>query len=116
MSKLTCAVAVAMAASLGVADAASARRSVTVTGRVYYADLDLSTLVGAQTMLRRIRSSVASLCAGDPSPLLAAGHNARDTRQCRADALRGAVASLGAPLVSAEYDRTANHEMAAVDR
>jgi UrcA family protein len=91
------------AASLvfGVAGAASAQSAPVdnvPSMTVRLADVDLSSKAGARTAMQRIETAADAVCGGQPE--------ARDwTRrafydQCRSNAIKGAVASVGRPTLS----------------
>jgi len=102
---ITLAVAVSLAV-LASAHTAAAQQPVRVTERVIYADLDLSTAKGAQVMLRRVKAAVARICSQTRSPVLV--RSDAEVARCRSVTLQSAVASLDAPLVTAEYARVGN--------
>jgi len=68
---------------------------------VAYSDLDLSSEVGAQSMLKRLTAAAGRACGGRPEQGGVALLTQIDTwNACRAEALREAVAKLGQPVVS----------------
>ena len=56
-----------------------------------YSPADLATAAGARAMLARIEAAAEAVCAGPPT--------AAEAADCRAQAVRGAVAKLDHPLV-----------------
>jgi UrcA family protein len=99
LSKL---VVIGLAAAL-VAQAAVARQPVrdmdVSSVRVSYADLDLSRPVGTDVLLRRIRRASEAVCG--PAPSAADVVRRALYRDCITDSTRGAVASVGAVMVTA---------------
>jgi UrcA family protein len=61
------------------------------------AGLDLSRADGATQMLARLTRAASAVCGGNPGP--AALDRASNYRACMQEALDGAVARLGAPLI-----------------
>jgi UrcA family protein len=90
------------AAASGVASAQEIR---VMSAPVYKGDLDLSKMAGAQVMLQRIQTTAARLCEPTVVSPLRTGVGVSDIRQCRAQALDQAVADLGAPVLTSEYER-----------
>lgn len=74
---------------------------------VAYRDLDLRSRAGAEVMLKRIEHAATVACGDNPAMkdpkapwIMTALH---DFHVCREDAMRRAVISLGAPLVTQLY-------------
>jgi UrcA family protein len=104
MPRFAFVIAGALAASIGIAQAAAAQERSVVSERVFYGDLNLSTSAGARAILGRLRTTVGRLCAPTASPLLRQRYRPADVARCQASAMRRAVADLEAPLVTAEYE------------
>ena len=95
----------AAALMFGAAGAASAQSSPADSApsmTVRLSDVDLSSKGGAQTAMERIEIAADAVCGGQPA--------ARDWtgrafyNQCRANAIKGAVASVGRPALSQVAD------------
>jgi UrcA family protein len=106
MSTKTKLAAVSALATLAIAAAAQAAPEMspsssddTVSVKVFLADLDLSSPAGARVVLQRIRNAARAICGDEPAP--AALDRAGPYRACVATTIDGAVASLGAPMVTA---------------
>jgi UrcA family protein len=85
--------------------ASAAADEPSAAARVSYADLDLSTANGAQTMLSRINSAARSVCGPEGhSPMLPRA--AAQFRACVNEAVGTTVHRLDAPVVLALYART----------
>jgi UrcA family protein len=89
--------------TLALAAPAAAQQTVSVTERVFYGDLDLSTPKGARAMFHRMQGAASRACAQPHSPALQRGE--AELARCRTTTLHSAVAELGAPLVTARYAR-----------
>lgn len=85
----------AIAASLAL-PASSGAAAETVTEVVSFADLDLRTSAGRQTLEKRIAEAVVSVCEAPPTPSL--WSNA--VKKCRAAATEDAKAQLEAHLAT----------------
>jgi UrcA family protein len=87
----------------GVATAQTSQPAATVT----YADLDLSTQSGAQTLLKRIDDAALGICG--PTPVHSSLTPTANTlhQRCLTEAVDGAVARIGAPLLTALHTGTA---------
>jgi UrcA family protein len=77
--------------------AAPSRVGEVATKTVRFADLDISTAEGAQTLYKRIVTAARSVC-WDPDVSLA--------HECRARAVAEAVSRVGSPLLSAAHRST----------
>jgi UrcA family protein len=78
---------------------------------VRFADLDLSKLDGAAVLYRRLNQAAAIVC----SPMENKGLSmARQHRECVDDAIAGAVASVGRPMLSQYFESHAKGEKSAV--
>lgn len=74
------------------------------TGRqisVSYADLDISHRAGAEALLQRIEVAASQVCGGQPD--IRDLHQLAFYRACKKDAMDGAVASIGSPMVASLY-------------
>lgn len=98
--------AMAAVTTLVLVAPAAAQQSVSVTERVFYGDLDLSTPKGARAMYHRIQGAASRACAQSHSPALQRGE--AELARCRTTTVHSAVAELGAPLVTARYARNYN--------
>jgi UrcA family protein len=92
-----CLAAVLAIGSAAVASPAAAAPSVTVRTR----DLDLSSTVGAQTLLRRLDRAADAVCEGSFVRQYRAAR--RRYLACHQRAMADALAHLDAPLVRAQY-------------
>jgi UrcA family protein len=98
---------IAMAAGLtliaGQAHADPSSGSQTISIKVTYADLDLSTDAGAREVLRRLERAARTACGGRPEfgPFMLG--LVQPWEACRAGAVRGAVEAIGRPTVSRLY-------------
>lgn len=92
-----------ISAVTGVATAQTSQPVAAVT----YADLDLSTKDGAQTLLKRIDDAALGICGPAPvhSPLTPTANTLHE--RCLREAVDGAVAKVGAPLLTALHTGTA---------
>lgn len=90
------------AAVLMLSAASAAAQPAVPTVSIAYADLNLATAKDAHTMALRIRDAAGRACNAHPD------NNAFDTivanQECVHRAIGEAVAKLGAPLVTAEFD------------
>jgi UrcA family protein len=102
-------VAIALAVVLAPmgANAHAERDRETVRVAVAFGDLDLSRPEDARVMAKRIDKAAARACGGDPrlgpGPWLAASWAVEAFEECHRDAVRAAVAQLGAPRVAEAY-------------
>jgi UrcA family protein len=69
--------------------------------KVSYADLDLRSEKGARIMYERIRNASMRVCPWDGAISLA---ETSAVNRCRREAVKGAVRSLNAPLVTAQLE------------
>ncbi len=72
----------------------------TVSVRVRYADLDLTSRQGATVMAARIRNAARDICGGDETGYADLSRR-RLARACVQDTSARAAAGLGAPIVTA---------------
>ncbi|MGD2134089.1 MAG: UrcA family protein [Maricaulaceae bacterium] len=102
MNKLIAAAGAACLIFATAASGPSARAVETRSVIVEHADLDLSNEADVRTMLRRIRAAAERVCrrASDYRDLL----GRREYFECVRAAADGAVAALGAPLVTALHE------------
>lgn len=68
---------------------------------VFYGDLDLTGNAGAAVFLERVKTAASQVCGVKPDNRDLAGQDGY--RACLHEAVRGAVARLGNPTVSALY-------------
>lgn len=68
---------------------------------VGYADLDLTSEAGAQTMIGRIERAARNVCFSQAGPMPLMSRRAQ--RACRTTTMTNAVDMLGAPMVTAMY-------------
>lgn len=108
MDVMTCAVQRRLAAGIAAAALLTAvpisnAEPVVRHERVSYADLDLNTQAGIQTLQRRIRAAVKVVCG--PTPELRELNQIRAEQECRYRALQQAAAKveavIGGPKVAA---------------
>ncbi len=89
------------AAALAFSAAAATAQPAAPKVSVSYADLNLASAADAHTMALRLRNAAGRACNSDPD------NNSFDTivagQDCVHRAIAGAVAALGAPLVTAEF-------------
>src|SRR5438477_435182 len=79
---------------------------------VRFADLDLSRMDGARTLMHRIRAAARDVCSPEPSRTTDFAEMS-DYRQCMIEAMDGAVAQAGSPLLDELYGRP--REVAALE-
>jgi UrcA family protein len=97
-SKLTALSAVLALGFVVSGQSAAAQTAETVSVKVSYADLNLSTEAGTKVMLQRIRGAAKTICAGgsdDPVEYM------YETLPCAKDATNRAVAKFGNPILTA---------------
>lgn len=85
---------------------ASAAQSVGPDVSVRYADLDITTLAGAEKLYARIQLAAAQVCPATQSPLLVE-HAA--VVKCRNEVIAHAVSSIGSPQVTAVFAARTHH-------
>ena len=95
-------------AALGTANAAEADRTLDLSHEmmhiaVPYGDLNLSRSAGAETMMFRIRSAATEACGGLPD--IKEMRERKVFKGCFRQAVGQAVDELGAPLVTAAFER-----------
>lgn len=69
---------------------------------ISYADLDLATERGANSMLRRINRAARDVCGMDTGATLSLGER-REARACVRETVEQTVASMAQPVVTALY-------------
>lgn len=89
------------AAATGVASAEPASSYRTVSERVSYADLDLSSKAGVRTLKTRLHAALDRVCGNHFES--ASLSIRRATKACRAQAMDRAMASINARVLTAEY-------------
>jgi UrcA family protein len=87
----------ALAVVLGLLGSAQALASVPPSVKVNYADLNLSTQAGAQTLYNRIAGAARTVCGFPGSTLL----DQSIWKACYRDAISEAVAKVNSPLLTA---------------
>jgi UrcA family protein len=89
-----------VAASVAGVSAAATSATDAPSVIVHYADLDLATPQGAQTLYRRIAAAARKVCPNtDQRDLAAVAQN----RNCREQAIAGAVRDVDRPLLASVY-------------
>jgi UrcA family protein len=96
---LTTVIAAVLAAGAGSAMASGIGDSNTVSTVVHYADLNLANPADAQVMLTRIKAAARNVCEPRPTTIL----EYDEWRSCVAQATKGGVSRLSAPMVTAAY-------------
>jgi UrcA family protein len=93
--------------TLGAMTSVASAQTTQPTAAVTYADLDLSTKDGAQTLLKRIDDAALGICG--PAPVHSSLTPTANTlhERCLREAVDGAVAKIGAPLLTALHTGTA---------
>jgi UrcA family protein len=91
-----------LASAPSSARAQPASNSESVSVRINFADLNLSSQQGARAMMGRIQGAARSIC-GDPSSMVDLGERAR-SETCIDQTVDDAVRSLGSPTVAALRD------------
>lgn len=71
--------------------------------KVYYGDLDLSHADGAQALLGRLKMASTHVCGGQPT--IGDLTSSRYYQSCFRQAMDGAIASIGTPLVAQLYGK-----------
>jgi UrcA family protein len=89
-----------LAASVAGVSAAATSAADAPSVVVHYADLDLATRQGAQALYRRIAAAARKVCPNTDQRDLAAMAQNRD---CREQAIAGAVRDVGTPLLASVY-------------
>ncbi|MBS0331609.1 MAG: UrcA family protein [Proteobacteria bacterium] len=79
--------------------------------RIDSADLDARTAAGARSLLQRIEVAADAVCGGEANAVNAS--QKRDYRNCRDDAIRGAVSRMGSPALTTLASRRRVEQVAA---
>jgi UrcA family protein len=105
VQKVSFAAAIATLMVLATATA-SAAQVVGPDVLVRYADLDITTVAGAEKLYERIQQAAAQVCPAPNSPL-ASAHVA--LVRCRNEVVAHAVSSVGSPQVTAVFAARTHH-------